>query len=340
MPHTDEGTLHAHLDGELTPAEAAELQSHLATCAACRERLDAARVVRDRAHAILRRADPPPVTMPDFGTLQARRTLAPPSAPSRSSRGLALAWAASVAVALGAGWFAQDLLRGGGNQTTAISSREAATVEAASDVAFPDAPQAVMSAPTGAVGAGDGEAARVAAAPSAAGASGAASPGGAAAGAAEPAESPAAAALAKDSPDAQRPTVAAASEAADAAEQASGFAAPPPPLTLRSLGGAVTGDAEDAGSGGWPGSHGWVAMDADSAAARLGASLMAVPDLPMIGYAAAVDGSRTVRVTQRLPGGEEVEVLQRLNAAMGEVEFVLRAPLPADSLERLRRVVR
>jgi len=39
MPHLDEGTLHALLDGELETAEVKEIQTHLGSCAACGSRL-------------------------------------------------------------------------------------------------------------------------------------------------------------------------------------------------------------------------------------------------------------------------------------------------------------
>ena len=39
MPHLDEGTLHALLDGELETAEVKEIQTHLGACAACGSRL-------------------------------------------------------------------------------------------------------------------------------------------------------------------------------------------------------------------------------------------------------------------------------------------------------------
>src|SRR3954468_16486066 len=39
MPHLDEGTLHALLDGELNLRQASEVQSHLGTCVACGSRL-------------------------------------------------------------------------------------------------------------------------------------------------------------------------------------------------------------------------------------------------------------------------------------------------------------
>ncbi len=43
MPHVDEGTLHALLDGELPPQELAEVRVHFATCPSCAARLDEAR---------------------------------------------------------------------------------------------------------------------------------------------------------------------------------------------------------------------------------------------------------------------------------------------------------
>lgn len=342
MPHTDDGTLHAHLDGELTPPEAAELQSHLATCAACRERLDAARGVRDRAHTILRRADPPPVSMPDFATLRARRTSAsapqPTPRPQRASRGLVLAWAASVAVALGAGWFAQELLRGGGNETVAISAYDTQIGEAAPE-AMSAPPEAATQPSVGAAQSAEGGTPLRADAPPAARTFNAEVATAADAAATEDADLPAAA-VAKDNVEPQQPAIAiAARAAADASEQASGFAAPPPPAALRGLP-AAAADLGDSGAGGWPGSDGWVAVDAEEAAARLGATLRGIPDLTIIGHAVAADGSPVARLTQRLPGGEEAEVLQRHNAATGEMEIIVRAPVAADSLERLRRDIR
>src|SRR5688500_13699953 len=43
MPHVDEGTLHALLDGELAPEALAEVRVHFATCPSCAARLDEAR---------------------------------------------------------------------------------------------------------------------------------------------------------------------------------------------------------------------------------------------------------------------------------------------------------
>ncbi|MGH7518522.1 MAG: anti-sigma factor family protein, partial [Gemmatimonadales bacterium] len=43
MPHVDEGTLHALLDGELAPEALAEVRVHFATCSSCAARLGEAR---------------------------------------------------------------------------------------------------------------------------------------------------------------------------------------------------------------------------------------------------------------------------------------------------------
>src|SRR5207244_2498041 len=49
MSHVDDGTLHAYLDGELSPAEVQGVEAHLAQCPACRGRLDEERALITRA---------------------------------------------------------------------------------------------------------------------------------------------------------------------------------------------------------------------------------------------------------------------------------------------------
>src|SRR5207245_3369981 len=44
MSHVDDGTLHAYLDGELSPVEAHGVEAHVGQCRGCRRRVD-----RDRA---------------------------------------------------------------------------------------------------------------------------------------------------------------------------------------------------------------------------------------------------------------------------------------------------
>src|SRR2546426_3469590 len=53
MSHVDDGTLHAYLDGELSPAEVQGVDAHLAQCPACRGRLDEERALITRAGELL-----------------------------------------------------------------------------------------------------------------------------------------------------------------------------------------------------------------------------------------------------------------------------------------------
>ncbi|MET0398640.1 MAG: zf-HC2 domain-containing protein, partial [Longimicrobiaceae bacterium] len=103
MQHVDEGLLHAWLDGEraaLGSARAEEIRRHLDGCAECRTRLGEARDLRDRADALLRGGGPVGVEIPPFESLAGR-------APARRSRTRMLAWAASLVLAVGAGWLAR-----------------------------------------------------------------------------------------------------------------------------------------------------------------------------------------------------------------------------------------
>jgi len=53
MSHVDDGQLNALLDGELPAAEARAVESHVATCADCRRRLEEARAFLHEANALL-----------------------------------------------------------------------------------------------------------------------------------------------------------------------------------------------------------------------------------------------------------------------------------------------
>lgn len=102
MSHVDDGTLHAYLDGELTPVEHERAEGHLAGCAACRARLEEERMLIERAGRLLGLAAPPQRPAPPLTEL--RR-------PRRGGAGyrLPLAWAATVALAIGIGWYARGV---------------------------------------------------------------------------------------------------------------------------------------------------------------------------------------------------------------------------------------
>jgi hypothetical protein len=78
--HADEGTIHAWLDGELPPAEAARLEAHVATCATCAAAVAEARGLMAASSRILGALDDVPagvtpaiVKAATVGTARARR---------------------------------------------------------------------------------------------------------------------------------------------------------------------------------------------------------------------------------------------------------------------------
>jgi hypothetical protein len=112
MPHVDEGEMHALLDGAFAhdaPA-AARIREEIATCAECKERFDEAQALRMRAGALLDRALPRPATPPFESVIERAGTVEAPR-PFRFPAGAPLAWAATIVLALGLGWFGRDWLR-------------------------------------------------------------------------------------------------------------------------------------------------------------------------------------------------------------------------------------
>jgi anti-sigma factor RsiW len=119
MQHVDDGLLHAYLDGELETAatgDLAEVEAHLSRCALCRARLAEAQRLRTRARDVLRLDGARARPVPEFDALLARAADRPAAAPRRvidhrrslHRRGVALGWAASLLIALCAGWFASE----------------------------------------------------------------------------------------------------------------------------------------------------------------------------------------------------------------------------------------
>src|SRR5437762_370202 len=100
MSHVDDGTLHAYLDGELSPAEVQGVEAHLAQCPACRGRLDEERALITRAGELLALAAPPDRELPPFRVGDVK----PPTHPWWKAR-LPLALAATLVLALGIGTY-------------------------------------------------------------------------------------------------------------------------------------------------------------------------------------------------------------------------------------------
>ncbi|MDP3908783.1 MAG: zf-HC2 domain-containing protein, partial [Gemmatimonadales bacterium] len=128
MSHVDDGALHAYLDGEVTAAERAEIEAHLAGCAACRTRLDEERALIGRASEVLGRAQPP---------LQTRRS-------RRGARRwvLPLTWAATVVLAVGLGYS----LRAPESTPVAMSDQATTVEESEAPAAQPRPPRSPVPA--------------------------------------------------------------------------------------------------------------------------------------------------------------------------------------------------
>ena len=128
MSHVDEGALHAYLDGaldEYPAAEADAIRTHLDECGACRSRLEAERAVRQEASTILDLAAPE-VEVPTFEELRAYVQATRPT-PRPATRLYRMGWAASIVLAVGAGW----MLRGG--QVDVLSEARVASAPVAMD---------------------------------------------------------------------------------------------------------------------------------------------------------------------------------------------------------------
>ena len=115
MRHVVEGELHAWLDGaldELGSRRALEVREHLRSCTECQERLAAEEASRARAIEVLALAAPEAVVAPPFEALVERAHVVNTEgegSPPRISRTGRLGWAATVVIALGAGWMAREL---------------------------------------------------------------------------------------------------------------------------------------------------------------------------------------------------------------------------------------
>jgi hypothetical protein len=130
MSHVDDGTLHAYLDGELSPVEVERLEAHVTGCPVCRARLDEERALIDRASKLLGMAVPP-----------GPEREAPPLHQLRQPRVIGrrlvipLAWAATIVLALGLGYYAASTSYRPGPQETVAQLAAQESVASPQDVA-------------------------------------------------------------------------------------------------------------------------------------------------------------------------------------------------------------
>jgi len=124
MPHISDGNLHAWIDGAFPKdsPEGLSVSKHLDTCPDCRSRLEDARHFVAEAGEILAAATPDLESVPAFEEIQARAAEADLRGDDHGRGRIGgslrakwrsferLAWAATVVLALGAGWIGRTVL--------------------------------------------------------------------------------------------------------------------------------------------------------------------------------------------------------------------------------------
>lgn len=356
MPHISEGDLHTYLDGALSatdPEAEGRLTAHLARCADCRARLERERAIHDRSTELLAAALPEVAEIPPFESLRGSGVRG--GGTGASGGRSRLAWAASVAVALGAGWMGHAILGGSGDtipdarlasEAPALSPEgrpsvardaDAADGEAARETAMVETPDAAADAVDVAPGAGAGrertdagaardepEAEPAAPPPSLENVTGAA-------------ESASAAKAPEEGAGDERRAVGQRREAEEAESVA--LQAPQAAVSLD----AVVPDVVDAGAdvqarGEVFAGAAWRPATREEAAEWVGRPLLAVQGLAVLEITIAeVDGLRLARVRQALPDDAPLElVLERTAAGFADRDRVEVAPEPRRRLGELR----
>ncbi|HET9293010.1 MAG TPA: zf-HC2 domain-containing protein [Gemmatimonadales bacterium] len=101
MWHPEDGVLHALLDGELTGDARLKVEAHLRNCAECDTRFREAKAFAVEADSLVNAIDVPPARTSGRTRLPGRRRI----------RFATLAWAATLVLAAGLGYWGQDTIR-------------------------------------------------------------------------------------------------------------------------------------------------------------------------------------------------------------------------------------
>jgi hypothetical protein len=124
MSHVDDGELTAYADGAypVNDPEALRISAHLSTCGNCRTRLEQSQELRTRAAEILSFATPATLSAPSFESLQSQVTTS-----SRTRPAIPLAWAATIVLSLGIGWFGRAAWQTGELGPRSVAVQDAVT---------------------------------------------------------------------------------------------------------------------------------------------------------------------------------------------------------------------
>ena len=337
MSHVDDGMLHGYLDGALSALDAVRIERHVAECAACQQRLDAARGLIQRAARLLEWASPPADrAAPPLAELR-------PHVPPRWR--VPVAWAATIVLALGAGVYGGQLVLR--DQPTKVEENVASSRDAEKEFERRASPITVTAESTPARETATQPAAPIAVAPAPA----PANSGGVAAGtvtetasaqntmadAAAKARVDTAAALAALG---RRPEAPVAQKAIAPTPVPAPTTAQPPVAKTDSAAylderitvtGALAPRAAPATAGSGASSP---IISVDSARALLGTTPVALPGYPVNSMRLSAAG--VVTVEQVVPPGRVIRVIQRRAAANEEQERAASSDLLARYLDGLR----
>ena len=330
MSHVDEGRIHAYLDRQLEFAgldARQEFEAHIAQCTDCATLVERARTSHATAAALLQQSEPIDVGLPPFDLVTARARRGAGSAETRTLVRLrGLAWAASIVVAVGVGWYAQLSLGSGGAGEETLSdsaatlrivakAREADSIvpvqaaEARSEVSLLAGPPAVASPDETDVDASAASTMAVAREPKPADRTVVALEeraradqqvaGRGQAGAMAGQEQQSSEVPSRERVERERRRVVdeiAPAQARLALRGADSDRADPPTLVLDRRVAAVTE---------------WLEVERAAAERTLGTAVLAVDGLPLVGFSVPASGLPIVRVKQLLPSGDSLEILQR-----------------------------
>ena len=116
MSHLDEGMIHALLDGEIPSAELPPIQAHLGACPECRARLAEEQELLETSDRLIEL-----IEVPAAGATSAAK----PVSPAHPIRSRNLAWAATVVLAAGIGYWTRGSVRPGREANNAVEQKRA-----------------------------------------------------------------------------------------------------------------------------------------------------------------------------------------------------------------------